>query len=143
MAVEVVMPKMGESIQEGKILKWLKKPGDKIERDETLLEISTDKVDTEVTSPAAGVVSQLLFNENDTVEVGQVIAIIGGEVVAGAAPQAAAPAPAPQPTAAPAPAAAAQAPAPQAAAPAPQPAPAPAAPATAPAASGPATDVVM
>ncbi len=104
MAVEVVMPKMGESIQEGKILKWLKKPGEFIERDETLLEISTDKVDTEVPSPVAGVVSQLLFNENDTVEVGKVIAIIGGDAPASSASApAAAPAAAPAPAPAPAP----------------------------------------
>lgn len=109
MSVEVVMPKMGESIQEGKILRWLKKPGDTIERDETLLEISTDKVDTEVPSPVAGVVAQLLFQENDTVEVGKVIAIIGNSaadvVSAPSAPVvAAAPAPVPAPVAVPAPA---------------------------------------
>ncbi len=109
MSVEVVMPKMGESIQEGKILRWLKKPGDTIERDETLLEISTDKVDTEVPSPVAGVVAQLLFQENDTVEVGKVIAIIGNSaadvVSAPSAPVvAAAPAPVPAPAAVPAPA---------------------------------------
>lgn len=76
MAVDVVMPKMGESIMEGTILTWHKKPGDKIERDETILEISTDKVDTEVPSPESGVVTELLFNEGDVVEVGSVIARI-------------------------------------------------------------------
>lgn len=81
---EVVMPKMGESIQEGKILKWLKKPGDTVERDEILLEISTDKVDTEVPSPVAGTISAILANEGDTVEVGKVIAMIGGSVTASA-----------------------------------------------------------
>ena len=74
MKVDVVMPKMGESIQEGKILRWLKKPGDNVERDEILLEISTDKVDTEVPSPSAGILTALLAQENDTVEVGKVIA---------------------------------------------------------------------
>jgi 2-oxoglutarate dehydrogenase E2 component (dihydrolipoamide succinyltransferase) len=65
---------MGESIMEGTILKWHKQPGDKVEVDETILEISTDKVDTEVPSPEAGIVSELLFNEGDVVEVGKVIA---------------------------------------------------------------------
>ena len=74
MSVEIVMPKMGESIMEGTILKWHKQPGDKVEVDETILEISTDKVDTEVPSPEAGVVSELLFKEGDVVEVGKVIA---------------------------------------------------------------------
>ncbi len=74
MSVDIVMPKMGESIMEGTILKWHKKPGDKVEVDETILEISTDKVDTEVPSPEAGTVSELLFKEGDVVEVGKVIA---------------------------------------------------------------------
>ncbi|MBK6539497.1 MAG: 2-oxo acid dehydrogenase subunit E2 [Ignavibacteria bacterium] len=74
MSVEIVMPKMSESIMEGTILKWHKQPGDKVEVDETILEISTDKVDTEVPSPEAGVVSELLFKEGDVVEVGKVIA---------------------------------------------------------------------
>lgn len=68
------MPKMGESIMEGTILKWHKKPGDKVEVDETILEISTDKVDTEVPSPDAGIVTEILFKEGDVVEVGKVIA---------------------------------------------------------------------
>jgi len=76
MQVEVVMPKMGESIQEGKILRWMKKPGDKIQRDETILEISTDKVDSEIPSPAAGVLTRIIVSENETVEVGTVIAMI-------------------------------------------------------------------
>ncbi len=122
MRIEVVMPKMGESIQEGKILKWLKKPGDKIERDEILLEISTDKVDTEVPSPNAGIVAELFAAENDVVEVGKIIARI-----ATGASAAAAPAPAPTPVAAPAPAPVAPPAAPAysngAAAPAPAPAP--------------------
>lgn len=74
MSVDIVMPKMGESIMEGTILKWHKKPGDKVNVDETILEISTDKVDTEVPSPEAGVVSELLYKEGDIVEVGKVIA---------------------------------------------------------------------
>ncbi|MCI0472907.1 MAG: 2-oxo acid dehydrogenase subunit E2 [Ignavibacteria bacterium] len=74
MLVDIVMPKMGESIMEGTILKWLKKPGDKVERDEPILEISTDKVDTEVPSPESGIITELLYRENDTVEVGNVLA---------------------------------------------------------------------
>jgi 2-oxoglutarate dehydrogenase E2 component (dihydrolipoamide succinyltransferase) len=74
MLVDIVMPKMGESIMEGTILKWLKKPGEKIERDEPLLEISTDKVDTEVPAPETGIISELLFKEGDIVEVGKVLA---------------------------------------------------------------------
>jgi 2-oxoglutarate dehydrogenase E2 component (dihydrolipoamide succinyltransferase) len=76
MQVDVVMPKMGESIQEGKILRWMKKPGDKIEKDESILEISTDKVDSEIPSPAAGVLTKIIVPEGDTVEVGTVIAAI-------------------------------------------------------------------
>ncbi|MEP7146685.1 MAG: dihydrolipoamide acetyltransferase family protein [bacterium] len=74
MSVDIIMPKMGESIMEGTILKWHKKPGDKVSVDETILEISTDKVDTEVPSPEAGIVSELLYKEGDVVEVGKVIA---------------------------------------------------------------------
>lgn len=74
MIVDIVMPKMGESIMEGTILKWLKNPGDKIERDEPILEISTDKVDTEVPSPEAGIMTEQLFKENEIVEVGKVLA---------------------------------------------------------------------
>ncbi|MBK8550066.1 MAG: 2-oxo acid dehydrogenase subunit E2 [Ignavibacteria bacterium] len=74
MSVDIVMPKMGESIMEGTILKWHKKPGDKVDVDETILEISTDKVDTEVPSPESGIISELLYKEGDVVEVGKVIA---------------------------------------------------------------------
>lgn len=104
---DVVMPKMGESIQEGKILRWLKNPGDKVERDEILLEISTDKVDTEVPSPSAGILVERLANEGDTIEVGNVIARIGtsGSAVSAPAPApvpvAPAPTPVPMPTSAP------------------------------------------
>jgi len=76
MIVDVVMPKMGESITEGTVLEWTKKPGDKIAKDETLLEISTDKVDSEVPSPAEGFLTEVLFQPNDVVEVGVVIARI-------------------------------------------------------------------
>ncbi|NQW30660.1 MAG: 2-oxoglutarate dehydrogenase, E2 component, dihydrolipoamide succinyltransferase [Ignavibacteria bacterium] len=119
MNVEVVMPKMGESIQEGTVLRWVKKVGDKVERDEVLLEISTDKVDTEVPSPVAGVITQLLANENDTVAVGSVIAILNTDVNATVTASQSAPTPAAAAAAAPAPAAAAPTPAPAAAAPAP------------------------
>ena len=74
MIVDIIMPKMGESIMEGTILRWLKQPGEKIERDENLLEISTDKVDTEVPAPESGILVEHLFKENDIVEVGKVIA---------------------------------------------------------------------
>jgi pyruvate/2-oxoglutarate dehydrogenase complex dihydrolipoamide acyltransferase (E2) component len=76
MLVDVVMPKMGESIQEGKILRWMKKPGDKIELDESILEISTDKVDSEIPSPAAGFLSKIVVPEGETVEVGTIIAVV-------------------------------------------------------------------
>ena len=79
MAVKIIMPKMGESITEGTIIDWKKSIGDTIDKDETLLEISTDKVDTEVPSPASGVLLQILKNENETVDVGSVIGYIGEE----------------------------------------------------------------
>jgi 2-oxoglutarate dehydrogenase E2 component (dihydrolipoamide succinyltransferase) len=130
MAVDVVMPQMGESIFEGTITKWLKKPGDKVERDEPLFEISTDKVDAEIPSPSAGVLKEIKIPEGQTVPIQTVVAVIDG--AGGAA--ASAPAPAPAKPAASAPAPSAPAPAAQKAAPAAPPAPAPAAPA-APAAS--------
>jgi 2-oxoglutarate dehydrogenase E2 component (dihydrolipoamide succinyltransferase) len=96
------MPKMGESIQEGKVLRWVKKVGDAVERDEVLLEISTDKVDTEVPSPSSGTLTEILAQEGDVVEVGKVIARLSGGAAAPApAPAAAVPAPAPAPVAAP------------------------------------------
>ncbi|HWP82800.1 MAG TPA: dihydrolipoamide acetyltransferase family protein [Bacteroidota bacterium] len=82
MQVEVVMPKMGESIQEGKILRWMKKPGDKIKKDETILEISTDKVDSEIPSPESGILTKIIVPENETVPVGTVIAYIETDVAA-------------------------------------------------------------
>ena len=77
--VELIMPKMGESIMEATILKWLKQPGDTIEIDEAVLEIATDKVDSEVPSPVAGVLNKTLFEEGDTVEIGKAVAIIATE----------------------------------------------------------------
>ncbi|MCX6154712.1 MAG: dihydrolipoamide acetyltransferase family protein [Candidatus Kapabacteria bacterium] len=76
MKIDVIMPKMGESLQEGTITKWLKSVGDKVDRDEMILEISTDKVDTEVPSPAAGVLSEIINQTGETVDVGKVIAYI-------------------------------------------------------------------
>ncbi len=84
--VEVVMPKMGESITEGTVVTWHKQPGDAIDLDETLLEIGTDKVDTEVPSPAAGVLKEILVEEGVTVEVGTVVALIATEAAALGAP---------------------------------------------------------
>lgn len=77
--VELIMPKMGESIMEATILKWVKQVGDAVEEDETILEIATDKVDSEVPSPVEGVIAEVLFNEGDTVEIGKVIAVISTE----------------------------------------------------------------
>ena len=74
---DVVMPKMGESITEGTILEWKKQVGDSIEKDETLLEISTDKVDSEIPSPATGTIVEIIAQVNDTIPVGNVIARIG------------------------------------------------------------------
>ncbi len=101
MSTEVVMPQMGESITEGTITKWLKQVGDKIGRDEPLLEISTDKVDAEIPSPAAGVLLEIRSQEGETVEVNHVIAVIGEEGEKGA-PAPAAPAEKSAETAAPA-----------------------------------------
>lgn len=80
MRIEVIMPKMGESLQEGTILKWHKKPGDRVKKDEILLEISTDKVDTEIPSPADGILTEILYKENETIAVGTVIAYIETEI---------------------------------------------------------------
>ncbi|PKL79402.1 MAG: 2-oxoglutarate dehydrogenase, E2 component, dihydrolipoamide succinyltransferase [Ignavibacteriae bacterium HGW-Ignavibacteriae-4] len=109
MKVDVVMPKMGESLQEGTIIKWLKKEGDKIERDEMILEISTDKVDTEVPSPQSGILTRILAQEEEVVEVGKKIAEIETDASAAAtstpepAAQVEAPAPVQQEAPAPAP----------------------------------------
>jgi pyruvate dehydrogenase E2 component (dihydrolipoamide acetyltransferase) len=124
MAVDVVMPQMGESIFEGTITKWLKKPGDKVERDEPLFEISTDKVDAEIPSPSAGVLKEIKIPEGQTVPIQTVVAVIDGAGSVAAS--------------APAPSAPVKAPAPATAKPsAPAAVPAPAAPAAAPASSAP------
>src|SRR5712691_11507706 len=109
--IDVEMPQMGESIVEGTLTKWLKKPGDKVERDEPLFEISTDKVDTEIPSPSAGVLAEILVEEGKTVGINAVVGRIqdgaNGAVpppVQAAAP-AAPPTPALPPTPTPAPAA--------------------------------------
>ncbi|MFD6193575.1 2-oxoglutarate dehydrogenase, E2 component, dihydrolipoamide succinyltransferase [Streptomyces sp. NPDC060275] len=136
---DVVLPALGESVTEGTVTRWLKSVGDSVEEDEPLLEVSTDKVDTEIPAPASGTLLEIVVGEDETAEVGAKLAVIGA---AGAAPAAAPAAPAapaqPEPTPAPAaPAPAQAAPAPAAPAPAPQappaPAPQPAAPAPAPA----------
>src|SRR5580692_9557304 len=133
MPTDVVMPQMGESITEGTITKWLKKPGDAVQRDEPLFEISTGKVDAEIPSPAAGTLEEIKIAEGATVQINTVVAVIS-DGANGAAPPPpgaakAAATPAPETPAAPAPEAAA--------------APAAAPPAAAPAASGPGTDVPM
>src|SRR5258706_5172278 len=100
MSTEVVMPQMGESIAEGTITKWLKQVGDRVERDEPLFEISTDKVDAEIPSPAAGTLTEIRFKEGDTVEINTTVAVLDGgaaapaktEVASQAAPTVAAPA---------------------------------------------------
>ncbi len=99
--VDVVMPKMGESIMEATVLKWHKQPGDTVKMDETLLDIATDKVDSEVPSTAAGVVKEILYKENDVVPVGSPIARIETSGAGASAPAPAAAAPAPAPAAAP------------------------------------------
>jgi pyruvate dehydrogenase E2 component (dihydrolipoyllysine-residue acetyltransferase) len=85
-AVDVVMPQMGVSVSEGTITKWLKSEGEEIDADEALLEISTDKVDTEIPSPASGVIRQILAQEGDTVAVGTKIAVIAPEGAPSGAP---------------------------------------------------------
>jgi pyruvate dehydrogenase E2 component (dihydrolipoamide acetyltransferase) len=113
MSTEVVMPQMGESIAEGTITRWLKKVGDRVERDEPLFEISTDKVDAEIPSPAAGILTEIKFQEGETVEVNKVVAVLDGgegasssnggasaaEVSAPASQAAVSPEPPPQPPA--------------------------------------------
>ena len=88
MAVDIVMPQMGESIFEGTITKWLKKPGDKVERDEPLFEISTDKVDAEIPSPSAGVLKEIKVGEGQTVPIQTVVGVIdaAGSAAASSAP---------------------------------------------------------
>ena len=93
MATEVIMPQMGESIFEGTITKWLKSVGDKVEKDEPLFEISTDKVDAEIPSPVAGTLTEIKVTEGTTVQINTVVALVGaaGESAAAPAPQADAP----------------------------------------------------
>jgi 2-oxoglutarate dehydrogenase E2 component (dihydrolipoamide succinyltransferase) len=103
MPTDVVMPQMGESITEGTLTKWLKKIGDTVARDEPIFEISTDKVDAEIPSPAAGTLSEIRVQEGQTVTVGSIVAVIGGGAApAKPAPVAATPAPAATPTPTPA-----------------------------------------
>jgi pyruvate dehydrogenase E2 component (dihydrolipoamide acetyltransferase) len=129
MAVDIVMPQMGESIFEGTITKWLKKPGDKVERDEPLFEISTDKVDAEIPSPSAGVLKEIKVGEGKTVPIQTVVGVIDAAGDGAGAAKAAAPAPAPAKTAEPVKAAAPAPAAKPAAAPPPAPAAKPATPA--------------
>jgi pyruvate dehydrogenase E2 component (dihydrolipoamide acetyltransferase) len=84
MPTDVVMPQMGESIFEGTITKWLKKPGDKIQRDEALFEISTDKIDAEIPAPASGVLQEIKVSEGNTVQVNTVVGVIGDGAIAAA-----------------------------------------------------------
>src|SRR5438094_6816353 len=84
-AIDVVMPQMGVSVSEGTVTRWLKQEGEHIEADEPLLEISTDKVDTEVPSPASGTLTQILVQEGETVDVGTKLGQIGGAAFGGAA----------------------------------------------------------
>ena len=99
MSESVVLPALGESVTEGTVTRWLKKVGDTVAVDEPLVEVSTDKVDTEIPSPVAGVIEQILVQEDETVQVGAVLVIIGdgsGSAPAPAAPAAPAPPPAPR-----------------------------------------------
>src|SRR5690606_2790454 len=130
----VVLPALGESVTEGTITRWLKQVGDTVQADEALLEVSPDKVDTEIPSPVSGVIEEILFQEDDTVEVGDVLAKIGVGRGSSAAPEAPAAA-APEAQAAPASAVEAST-VPAADSPGAEAAPAPAA-------SGDATDVVL
>lgn len=135
---DVTLPALGESVTEGTVTRWLKQVGEEVAEDEPLLEVSTDKVDTEIPAPVAGVLLEIVVGEDETAEVGAKLAVIGAAgaaPAAAAAPAAPAPAAAPAPVAAPAPAPAAPAPAAPVAAPAAPVAPAPAAPAPAPVAA--------
>src|ERR1700691_4349406 len=90
MSVSVSMPQLGESVTEGTVTRWLKKEGERVEADEPLLEVSTDKVDTEIPSPAAGVLREIAVGEDETVEVGAQLAVIeeGADASGGGAPSA-------------------------------------------------------
>ncbi|MFD8962552.1 biotin/lipoyl-containing protein, partial [Streptomyces anulatus] len=134
MSVSVTLPALGESVTEGTVTRWLKAEGERVEADEPLLEVSTDKVDTEIPAPASGVLASIKVAEDETVEVGAELAVIDDG--SGAPAEAEAPA-------AEAPAAPAEAPAPVAEAPAAAPAPEAAAPAAAPAGGASGTDVTL
>ncbi len=115
MSTSVVLPALGESVTEGTVTRWLKKVGDSIQEDEGLLEISTDKVDTEIPSPVSGVIEEILVQEDETVEVGAILAKIGdgsgasgGDAPAEESAQEQAAAPAEAPAAGPAPGAGAE-----------------------------------
>src|SRR6266849_10281815 len=95
MPIDVVMPQIGESIAEGTVVKWLKKPGEKVERDEPLLEISTDKVDAEIPAPASGTLTEIIAQEGQTVGVNTVVARIAAEGEAAGASASVQPAAAP------------------------------------------------
>src|SRR6478672_1825872 len=106
MPTSVTMPQLGESVTEGTVTRWLKNVGDQVTMDEPLLEVSTDKVDTEIPAPASGILTSISAQEDDVVEVGAELAVIGDAsdaaapaAAAPAAPAAAAPAPAPAPAA--------------------------------------------
>ncbi|MGW7824057.1 biotin/lipoyl-containing protein, partial [Streptomyces puniciscabiei] len=111
MAVSVTLPALGESVTEGTVTRWLKAEGERVEADEPLLEVSTDKVDTEIPSPVSGVLSSIKVAEDETVEVGAELAVIDDGTGAPAAAPAPAAAEAPAPAAEPAPAPVAEAPA--------------------------------
>src|SRR5690242_20187947 len=119
MPTSVTMPALGESVTEGTVTRWLKQEGEHVDADEPLLEVSTDKVDTEIPSPAAGVLTKILVAEDETVEVGAELAVIGGDGGDGGAPAAA-----PEQDAEPAAEQAAEQPAEQESQPEPEPAPA-------------------
>src|SRR4051812_20127496 len=100
MPVSVTMPRLGESVTEGTVTRWLKQEGERVEADEPLLEVSTDKVDTEIPSPAAGVLSRIVVGEDETADVGSELAVIAGdgEDAGSSAPAPASSAPAPAET---------------------------------------------
>src|ERR1700759_4233002 len=118
MSVSVKMPQLGESVTEGTVTRWIKEEGERVEADEPLLEVSTDKVDTEIPSPAAGVLSRIVVGEDETADVGSGLAVIAGDDEEASAPP---PGPAPGPAAVPPPSTEKpveeETPAPQAAAP--------------------------
>ena len=118
---DITMPQLGETVTEGTVVRWFKQVGDEVALDEALFEVSTDKVDTEVPSPVAGVLSEILANEGDVVEVGQVLARVGSEAAAPAPAEPSAPQPPAEPSAPQPPAESEPEPEPPAPAPAPQP----------------------